>query len=162
MYTIFTNIVNTLGTLGKNFSNNENVKKIIRSLSKEWTLKITTIEEAKNLNTFKITTIEEAKNLNTLTIDDLIGSLISYEEDLATERGDENKKKKSIALKVSRSESNDESEFKNEAMAMIATKLKTFFKKSSERWKFKNFKNQKEKKKGIICFECKKYEHLKS
>ena len=119
MYTIFTNIVNTLGTLGKNFSNSENVKKIISSLSKEWRL--------------KITTIEEAKDLNTLTIDDLIGSLISYEEDLATEGGDENKKKKSIALKVSRSESNDESEFKNEDMAMIATKCKKFFKKSSER-----------------------------
>ena len=31
MYTRFTDIVNTLGTLGKTFSNSEKVKKIIRS-----------------------------------------------------------------------------------------------------------------------------------
>ena len=35
MYTRFTNIVNTLGALGKTFSNNEKVKKIIRLLPKE-------------------------------------------------------------------------------------------------------------------------------
>ena len=35
MYTRFTDIVNTLGALGKTFSNSEKVKKIIRSLPKE-------------------------------------------------------------------------------------------------------------------------------
>ena len=74
MYTIFTNIVNTLGALGKIFLNSEKVKKIIRSLPKE--------------QRPKRTVIEEAKYLNTLTIDDLIGSLIAYEEDLAATRGD--------------------------------------------------------------------------
>ena len=33
-----------------------------------------------------MTAIEEAKDLNVLPIDDLIGSLISYEEDLAAEK----------------------------------------------------------------------------
>ena len=75
MYTRFTDIVNTLGALGKTFSNSEKVKKIIRSLPKEWRP--------------KRTAIEEAKDLNILPIDDLIGSLISYEEDLAAERGNE-------------------------------------------------------------------------
>ena len=91
LFTRFTNIVNTLGALGKTFSNSEKVKKIIRSLPKEWRQ--------------KKTAIEEAKDLNILSIDDLIGSLISYEEDLATERGNE-EKKKSIALKVTKYESN--------------------------------------------------------
>ena len=36
MYTRFTDIVNTLGALGNTFSNSEKVKKIIRSLPKEW------------------------------------------------------------------------------------------------------------------------------
>ena len=77
--------------------NSKNVKKIIRYLLKEWRP--------------KRIVIEEAKNVNTLTIDDLIGSLISYETDLAAEKCDEDKKKKSIALKASRSESNEENEF---------------------------------------------------
>ncbi|KAH9792990.1 Integrase catalytic domain-containing protein [Citrus sinensis] len=85
--TKFTDIVNALGALGNTFSNNEKVKKIIRSLPKEWRP--------------KRTAIEEAKDLNVLPIDDLIGFLISYEEDLAAEKGYE-EKKKNIALKASK------------------------------------------------------------
>ena len=98
-------IVNTLGALGKTFSNSEKVKKIIRSLPKEWRQ--------------KRTAIEEAKDLNILHMDDLIGSLISYEEDLAAERGND-EKKKSIALKVSKHESDEESELDEEEMDMLA------------------------------------------
>ncbi|KAH9768444.1 hypothetical protein KPL71_011606 [Citrus sinensis] len=105
MYTRFTDIVNTLGALGKTFSNNEKVKKIIRSLPKEWIP--------------KRTAIEEAKDLNVLPIDDLIGSLISYEEDLAAEKGHE-EKKKNIALKASKRESDEESEMDDEELAMLA------------------------------------------
>ncbi|KAH9651322.1 Integrase catalytic domain-containing protein [Citrus sinensis] len=105
MYTRFTDIVNTLGALGKTFSNSEKVKKIIRSLPKEWRP--------------KRTAIEEAKDLNTLPLDDLIGSLISYEEDLAAEKGHE-EKKKSIALKASKYESDGESEPDDEELAMLA------------------------------------------
>ena len=62
MYTRFTNIVNTLGALGKTFQVTKKVKKIIRSLPKEWRP--------------QRTAIEEAKDLNVLPIDDLIGSFI--------------------------------------------------------------------------------------
>ena len=44
MYTRFTDIVNTIGALGKTFSNSEKVKKIIRSLPEEWRPKRTAIE----------------------------------------------------------------------------------------------------------------------
>ena len=84
MYTRFMDIVNTLGALGKTFSNSEKVKKIITSLPKEWRP--------------KRTAIEEDKDLNILAIDDLIGSLISYEEDLAAERGNEEMRKRRKAL----------------------------------------------------------------
>ena len=86
MYTRFSDIVNTLKTLSKIFSNRENVKKIIRSLAKKWR--------------YKRTVIEKVKDLNTLLIDVLINSLIFYEEDLAAEKCDEDKKKKSIALRA--------------------------------------------------------------
>ena len=82
MYTRFIDIVNTLGALGKTFSNSEKVKKIIRSLPKEWR--------------FKRTDIEEAKELNTLSIDDLIGSLISYEEDLQPKEETKIKRRKTL------------------------------------------------------------------
>ena len=72
MYTRFMDIMNTLGAIGKIFSNSERVKKIIRSVPKEWRQ--------------KRTVIEEDKDLNVLPINDLIGSLMSYEEDLAAEK----------------------------------------------------------------------------
>ena len=62
MYTRFMDIMNTLGAIGKIFSNSERVKKIIRSVPKEWRQ--------------KRTVIEEAKYLNILPIDVLISSLI--------------------------------------------------------------------------------------
>ncbi|KAH9667979.1 hypothetical protein KPL70_021252 [Citrus sinensis] len=147
MYTRFTDIVNTLGALGKIFSNSEKVKKIIRSLPKEWRP--------------KRTAIEEAKDLNTLPLDDLIGSLISYEEDLAAEKG-HGEKKKSIALKASKYESDVESEPDDEELAMLARRFRKFFKKTGERRNFKNFKNQREKKGVITCYECKKPGHIRS
>ncbi|KAH9792467.1 hypothetical protein KPL71_004134 [Citrus sinensis] len=147
MYTRFTDIVKTLGALGKTFSNSEKVTKIIRSLPKEWRP--------------KRTAIEEAKDLNTLPLDDLIGSLISYEEDLAAERG-HGEKKKSIALKTSKYESDEESEPDDEELAMLARRFRKFFKKTGERRNFRNFKNYREKKEAITCYECKKPGHIRS
>ncbi|KAH9651466.1 Integrase catalytic domain-containing protein [Citrus sinensis] len=143
----FTDIVNTLDALEKTFSNSEKVKKIIRSLPKEWRP--------------KRTVIEEAKDLNTLPLDDLIGSLILYEEDLAAEKGHE-EKKKSIALKASKYESDGESEPDDEELAMLARRFRKFFKKTGERRNFINFKNHREKNEAITCYECKKPGHIRS
>ncbi|KAH9768815.1 Integrase catalytic domain-containing protein [Citrus sinensis] len=142
----FTDIVNTLGALGKTFSNSEKVKKIIRSLPKEWRQ--------------KKTAIEEAKDLNVLPIDDLIGSLISYEEDLAAKKGHE-EKKKNIALKASKRESDEESKMDDEELAMLARRFKKFYKKNNEQRKFRSYKNKKEKKEPITCYECKKPRHIR-
>ncbi|KAH9672778.1 hypothetical protein KPL70_017862 [Citrus sinensis] len=147
MYTRFTEIVNTLGALGKTFSKSEKIKKIIRSLHKEWRQ--------------KRTAIEEAKNLNILPIDDLIGSFISYEEDLTVEKGNE-EKKKNIALKVSKHESDEESELDEEEMDMMARRFRKVFKKFSERRKFRDLKSRKEKKEVIKCYECKKPGHIRT
>ena len=146
MYTRFTNIVNTRVTLGKTFPNSEKVKKIIKSLPTEWR--------------HKRTAKKKAKDLNILSIDDLIGSVISYEEDLAAKKGNEEKKKKNIALKASKHESDEESELDDEDIAMIAKRFRKFFKKTSERKRLKNYKNQMEKKESITCYECKKPRHI--
>ena len=65
MYTRFTDVVNGLKSLGKSFSDFELVNKVLRSLSKTWDSKVTAIQESKNLNHFPL--------------EELIGSLITYE-----------------------------------------------------------------------------------
>ncbi|XWS18056.1 hypothetical protein CRYUN_Cryun32bG0009800 [Craigia yunnanensis] len=61
----FTDIINGLNALGKNYTNKEMVKNLLISLPKSW--------EA------KVTVIEELKYPNNLGLDELIGSLITYE-----------------------------------------------------------------------------------
>ena len=65
MYTRFTDVVNNLRVLGKSFSNFDLVSKILRSLPKRWDSKITAIQETKDLNIF--------------LLEELIGSLMTYE-----------------------------------------------------------------------------------
>ncbi|CAL9079153.1 unnamed protein product [Musa textilis] len=65
MYTRFTDVVNGVKALGKGFFNFELVTKILRSLPKSWDLKVTAIQEAKDLKTFPL--------------EELVGSLMTYE-----------------------------------------------------------------------------------
>ncbi|GAV57104.1 UBN2 domain-containing protein, partial [Cephalotus follicularis] len=54
MFTRFTTIVNSLKNLGKSYSNQELVRKILRCLPRSWTPKVTAIEEAKDLSTLPL------------------------------------------------------------------------------------------------------------
>ena len=65
MITRFTDIVNGLETLGKTYKESEKVMKILRSLPSKWHT--------------KVTTIQEAKDLTKLPLEELIGSLMTYE-----------------------------------------------------------------------------------
>ena len=65
MYTRFTHITNELKSLGKTFTTEELVRKILRFLPRSW--------EA------KVTAIQEAKDLKILSLDELIGNLQTYE-----------------------------------------------------------------------------------
>ena len=65
MFYKFTNIINALKSLGKSYTNDELVRKILRSLPYEW--------EA------KVIAIQEAKDLTKLGIEELLGSLMAYE-----------------------------------------------------------------------------------
>ena len=65
MHTRFTNIVNSLNNLGREIKTLDVVLKILRSLPRSW--------EPKRI------AIEEAQDLQRLTLEELIGSLLSYE-----------------------------------------------------------------------------------
>ncbi|XP_052188099.1 uncharacterized protein LOC127798498 [Diospyros lotus] len=65
MYTRFNDIVSTLESLGKTFTNGEKVRKILRSLPRSWDP--------------KVTAITEAKDLDKLEFDNLLGSLMTHE-----------------------------------------------------------------------------------
>ena len=63
MFTKFNDIVTSLESLGKTYTNSEKVRKVLRNLLRAWDS--------------KVTTIIEAKNLNTLSFDDLLESLMT-------------------------------------------------------------------------------------
>ncbi|MED6191383.1 hypothetical protein PIB30_115892, partial [Stylosanthes scabra] len=74
--------------LGKTFTEEEIVDKVLWSLTPKWDS--------------KITVIEEGINFNTLTYDQLRGNLIAYEiKYLNNNQVEEEKKKKGLALKAS-------------------------------------------------------------
>ncbi|PON35969.1 hypothetical protein PanWU01x14_332170 [Parasponia andersonii] len=98
MFTRFTSIINSLGTLEKTFPNSELMSKILRSLPRVYKS--------------KMVAIQEAKDLRKLTLEELIGSLMTHEilmKETNEDEGEE-KKKKRITLKVALQESNEEEE----------------------------------------------------
>ena len=99
MITRFTNIVNGLEALGKTYNESEKVMKILKSLPSKWHT--------------KVTAIQEAKDLTKLSLEELIGSLMTYEINLAKKQQEgEDKKKKNIALKVTTKEEEEVEEEK--------------------------------------------------
>ena len=74
MFTRFTDVVNGLEGLGKRVSEQDKVSKILRYLPPKWNSKT----EA----------IEEAKNLKELPLEELIGSLMTYEMKIARQEKD--------------------------------------------------------------------------
>ena len=154
MFTRFTDIVNGLKSLGKSYDNTDLVRKVLRSLPRTW--------EA------KVTTIQEAKDMNTLPLEELLGSLMTHELQVKQHVNDEeSKKKKTMALKISENmeESNEsEDDSDDEDMALITRKFRRFMKKKKFEKKkpFIRKDEEKGKEKELTCFECKKPGHFKS
>ncbi|KAH9668541.1 hypothetical protein KPL70_021452 [Citrus sinensis] len=101
------------------------------------------------------------QNENVYSIYTRFTDIVNTLEDLAIEKGHE-EKKKNIALKASKHESDGESEPDDEELAMLARRFRKFFKKTGEWKNFRNFKNHREKKEAITCYECKKPGHIRS
>ncbi|GAV91569.1 zf-CCHC domain-containing protein/UBN2 domain-containing protein, partial [Cephalotus follicularis] len=140
-------IVNSLKNLGKNYSNQELVRKILRCLPRSWTP--------------KVTAIEEAKDLSTIPLEQLLGSLMTHETIMKNHENVEVKKKKTIALKASKDESDSDEEGD---MALITSQFKKFLKSQKGKKALKKFSHNVESsiKEKPMCYECKKPGHFKS
>ena len=110
----FTDIVNGLKGFGKVYPNKKMVKKMLNRLSKTWEAKVTTIEESKDLNLF--------------TLDELIGSLLTY--DMKMNHKKEQPRKVEVILKasISEEENNDNEKDEDVEMIIFAKKFKKFMK----------------------------------
>ena len=75
MVTRFTDITNSLASLGKEYTQVEKVRKILRALTPDWEK--------------KTTAIEEANDLSTMSLENLIGNLMAYEVQLEDRKKDE-------------------------------------------------------------------------
>lgn len=118
-----TEIVNSLESLGKSFSNQEKVQKILRSLPPSWDPKVTAIQEAKDLTVFKK--------------EELIGSLLVYETNMNS-RLLEKEEHRILAFKgndLSEDESSDGEDSPddpNENMRLMAKMFKKIIKLQSK------------------------------
>ena len=90
MITRFTDIINCLASLEKEYTQVEKVRKVLRALTLDWEK--------------KITAIEEAIDLLTMSLENLIGNLMAYEVQLEEQKKDEQQplsKKKVLAFHTS-------------------------------------------------------------
>ncbi|CAH9126268.1 unnamed protein product [Cuscuta epithymum] len=144
MITRFTNIINELSALGREITVEDQVRKILRSLPQVWKP--------------KTTAIEEAKDLSTMTLEDLTGSLLTYELGLQEEQDAENaRRERGIALKAREEEEESESESEDE-MSIFARQFGKMYRR------FKNNRNKQGKNNfqsfnNQGCFVCGSLEH---
>src|ERR1044072_7815122 len=158
-------IANASGALGEKMSEEKLVRKILRSLPKRFAMKITAIEEAQDISTLKV--------------EELIGSLMTFEMGIS-ETVD--KKSKSIAL-VSNSEEGckEEDEEKiSEAIAMLGRQFNKLIRKIDPKSRsnvkdtasdinrsYDSSRRSKSEEKGsqsreIQCHGCEGYGHIRA
>jgi ParB-like chromosome segregation protein Spo0J len=157
LYTRISYLRNSMVSLGKMISDVKLIRKILRSLPERFKIKVTTIEESKELELMKI--------------EELVGSLQTYEYSLPPVR-----KAKTISLKASKKkvrvsyeeDSNNEEE---DVVAMVAKnfgrlmKNEKFKKKFTERLKKAPKESEleeveKKDPRGRRCFECLVFGHM--
>jgi hypothetical protein len=156
-YSKISELRNSMVSLGKSISDVKLIRKILRSLPERFRIKVTTIEESKD--------IEEMK------IEELVGSLQTYELSLPPV-----KKLKTITLKASKKKvqasSEDESEDEDKAVALLAKNFRRLMKddrvkKFSDKMKkpLREAEPEEEEKRdlrGPRCFECSGFGHIRA
>jgi hypothetical protein len=123
-YTKISDLRNSMVSLGKQISDVKLIRKILKSFPKCFRIKVTTIEERKDLEEMKI--------------EELVGSLQTYEYSLLPVR-----KAKTIALKESKASkkkyvvsSDEDSDVDEDAVAMLAKNIERFMKNNKFKSKF--------------------------
>jgi hypothetical protein len=157
-YSKMSDLRKSMVSLGKPVSDVKLIRKILRFLPECFRIKVTTIEESKDLEEMKI--------------EELVGSLQTYELSLPSV-----KKLKTIALKASKKKvevsSEDDSEEEEKVVAMLAKNFRRLMRDDLFKKKFsKKMKNapreaepeEAEKKypRGPRCFECSGFGHIRA
>ena len=148
--------------LGEKSEDLKIVRKILRSLPESFRAKVTVIEESKDLADIKV--------------QELIGSLQTYELSLPSQRKSKSLALKTINERVEAHDSSNEDEVEKDVVYIVKNFQKFLkFKKNgkfAEKGKFpsfgkekKDFKwkdgNESQSSQGIACFECNKHGYLK-
>ncbi|XP_059627755.1 uncharacterized protein LOC132270593 [Cornus florida] len=151
MFVRFTDIINGLKHLCRTMTNSDLARKVLRSLPEKWDA--------------KATAIKEAHNLNTLELDELLGSLLTWEITLKDREGDHHRKKE-IALKVSSREKEVvDNEGEDDDLALITQSFKKILlRKKFNKGRFKkgDLSNEQGKRDTSTCFHCEKPGHFKA
>ena len=95
-------MVNELESLGKTYTEVEKVMKILRSLPRKWET--------------KVTAIQEAKDLTKLSLEELIGSLMTYEIELYNHQRVEENEKSIAFMTITNDDEEEESESDEDSM----------------------------------------------
>jgi hypothetical protein len=156
-YTKISDLRNSMTNLGKKISNAKIIKKILKSLPERFSI--------------KVTTIKESKDLDNMRIEELVGSLQTYEFSLPSF-----KKTKSIALKAAKEKSNNSSD--DDGFALFARNFMKMMNSSKGKFRNKNakssensksdstgtgqekFESYKKDSRGPRCYECSGYGHI--
>ena len=113
MYSRFQDIVHSLISLGKEFSEEDQVRNFLNSLTPEWDQMALEIEEANDISTLKI--------------EELIGNLMSFEVQMIGRRESKASEKKSMAFNalIDGSDSNSDND---EEIAFMTRNFRKFLK----------------------------------
>jgi len=160
-YTKISDLRNSMVSLEKQISDVKLIRKILRSLPEHFRIKVTIIEKSKDLKEMKI--------------EELVGSLQTYEYSLPSVR-----KAKTISLKASKASkkksvvsSDEDSDVDEDAVAMLAKNFEHFMKHNKFKKKFSDRlrkaphttdTEEAEKKdlRGPQCFECSGFRHIRT
>ncbi|GJZ93172.1 zf-CCHC domain-containing protein [Tanacetum coccineum] len=156
----FNTIITSLKALDKGFSSKNYVRKFLGALHPKWHV--------------KVTAIEDSKDLTSLSLDELISNLKVYEviikKDSEIVKG-KREQSKSLALKAKKEYSDEESSTsgsEDEEYAMAVRDFKKFFKRRGrfvrqprdEKKSFQRNKDDKNSKSERKCFRCGDLNHL--
>jgi hypothetical protein len=146
-YTRINDLRNSMVSFGKKVSDAKLIKKILRSLPERFRIKVTFIEESKDLDSMKI--------------EEFVRSLQTYEYSLPLV-----KKAKAIAFKATKSKvSSDEDSDNEEELPMIANKINKLMKTDKFIEGLRETPNEAEPEedpRGQRCCECSGFGHMRA
>jgi hypothetical protein len=147
LYTRINDLRNSMVSLGKRVSNVKLIKKILKSLPERFRIKVTSIEESKDLDSMKI--------------EEFVGSLQTYEYFLPPVN-----KVNGMAFKATKSKvSSDEDSNNEEELAMIANRINKLMKTDKFSEGLRETPNEAEPEedpRGQKCCECSGFRHTRT